>query len=608
MRDKNEIELYYIYAILGRLRSLVPTTIGRLSINQSMFPKRFVYKLINDRLSESVELAEKLAAALFRRLLSSEFGHQQQQQQRNGQLVDTAERQRIESITGDAGLFYPELEEYFHCTLCNVHDFLVNLDWHELILEDLPTKSDSNYIKSKLPHLDVLIQFRKLLVNSNALKTINTTKEVSPKTESGIPSPHDKATTGKSPAKSSPMKSNLSKRSPESPGPRRRVRFNDSKGPIKSSTEDQSRTKKYIRDSHSILALDLMLFSLNLFVKELKRQLLEWSSSSTAGMKESMQLIRTSKRKLRVNRLILMARDREVSNTIHANILNNLVEVENTYLLEHVLYTICAQDDERLLRIHKRPHVRTFVNEFIRPDEKEVLNLLVTQILEILFELAVCEINIPPMELTGNKSRGQSKEVNKTNQENYVNLVASWLNLGEILFGPPPESAETAAKQRAIATKQVRGKSAGTGFDFKSSSRILNQMDNLHELVRHILSDLVEQLNSKRHVEYCLHLLHRGMGHCLELISQQLNTQLSFVRKASAGGQTIGASDNDAGHIDKVAIKIRYLKLIHICSSMDSLIKELLQTAAINVSADSMLSSGQLSRLIDESTKQMESI
>lgn len=603
--DESESELYYIYTVLGRLRSLLPTTIDRLSVNQSIFPNRFVYKLIDDRLKELKILAENLATALFRRLNS------EPSQRTNERLVDASARQHVAkpSATGSGeGGSCPELDEYFHCALCNIHDFLINLDWHEPILDDRLKKSDEKYINSKIPHMKEFIEFRKkLLVDKNTIKIAPLKVPDNSMAKSSAMSTLDNNLRV--------LRSNLAtKRSPESPGAKRRVRFNVSKGPAKDLPQDNPRLRKCIRDSHSILALDLTLFALHMFAAELKRQLSIWSTESTASMKESMGLIRLSRRKLRVNRLIAMAKDREVSNAVHANILNNLTEMESVYLIDHVLGTVYAHDEERLLKLYKQPHVRTFVNEFTRNDEKEILNLVATQILDILFELAICEINMPPIELIGNR-RTKPKEVgaDKTGPENYLNFVASWLNLDKILFGSKVKT-ETMIKQTAGATTLVKAKSADAGFDFKSSSRLLNQMDNLHELMRHILTDLVSQINCKRHLEYCLHLLHRGMGKCLESIANQLETQLNSTKKVLLAQQKQALREASSieqlnlPNMDRIAIKIRYLKLIHISSSMDNLIKEFSQIADIASNTDSMVSSSRLMRLIDECTRQMESI
>lgn len=600
--DGNETEVYYIYAVLGRLRSMVPKVINRLSVNQSMFPKRFVYKLINDRLNEADKLAATMATALFRRLGSSEF-------ERRGKLVDSAEQG---ATVTEPSSTCPELDEYFHCVLCNIHDFLINLDWHDAILEESPTKSDDRYINSNLPFLKKFILFRKLLVGKNALK-MAAAKSSKIVAKSEIISTLDQAN-------SRIIRSSLSTRrsSPESPGPRRRVRFNKSQvSKVEDLSQDDPRLKRYFSDSHSILALDLTLFAMHLFVLELKRQLSEWLSVSTISMKESMQLIRTSTRKLRVNRFILMVKDREISNVLHASILNNLHEIESTYLLGHLLATVCAQDEERLMGLYKQPHIRIFVNEFNREDEKEILNMVSTQILEILFELTICEINMPPIELTSDKrSKSKTSGASTITQENYLNFITSWLNIDKILLGSKMQP-QTAIKQSAAAAKQVKGRIAGNEFDFKSSSRILNQMDNLHELMKHNLTNLVDQIHSKRHVEYCLRLLYAGAGQCLELITRQLELQLDSTKKVSVARQkravrqaSIGSVDGvQSGNVDMIAIRIRYLKLIHISSSMDSLIREIAESNAISMTnADSTTGRNTLSRLIDDLTKQMESI
>lgn len=212
--------LIYIYKILRLLK-------GK---NVRLFSKRYLLKLIDERLIKLETFADVLVAKLFKRLAK-----------KSGNKLTTLR-------SGEFTTKCAELDEYFHLSLYYLHDFVIELDWHEPVIEDLH-EEDLAYIRARLKQIDIFLQSREVLSSNMAVK-----KSLDGMAPKSVKSPSRK------------VKSNLSMRSSrvDSPTRKRRIRFQDS------SPKNEPIRQQDIQDSHSILALDLLIYSLNIFVTKVR--------------------------------------------------------------------------------------------------------------------------------------------------------------------------------------------------------------------------------------------------------------------------------------------------------------------------------------------------
>lgn len=566
-------ELQYIYVILRKLKNIRRTELklsprsNALDFENSLFPRRFLLKLIDERLSFLNDLAKQLAAELFRQIIKDV----KQNEQSN--LPTLAETKRS------------ELDEYFHQSFYHLHDFMIELDWYESDVDDL-SKSDAKYIQSKLIHVNKFLSFRKSLATNDA----STKAKVSAKSDgnkSPVVSPVSNRRQFKSPPIQASIKSSLSSKKGKLDSPRRRVRFSDSTKTV--NQDDDSLSSVQIKSDgyeQSILALDLLIYALNVFVKLLYSQLTNWADSSESTVAEALELLKESKRKLRTNQLLSISKKIKYFIDIYLTVLSYLHDVKNVYLRDYVLRIICTGDTERSLMLYKSPRVESFSKIIGLEVESKIILSLANQCLQLLLDLITSEINLPPVELESDSRTKTRKEVGKS-RENYLNFIASWLNFGGNAF----ESTNKTRKQQQQPNTQEAnsaGQSRNTtktstldsgGGPFKSSSRILAQMENLNELMRNIFTQVSDRIRSQQQLRYFLELIYCGVNKSFDLMEPQLSNQLN-ARRNDGKKLKSTLSSEDLESISKsaelITVRVRCLKLIQILSSLDNQIKDLL--------------------------------
>lgn len=514
MQSNESSDLQYIYVTLRKLN--YP---GR----RQLFPRRFLCKLLDERLADLFDLAQELVSELFKNLGNSRDGG--------------ATKPQIGTIKTKHPAGSPELEEYFHYCLYYIHDFLIELGWHESNLEDL-SGEDSEYVRLRLKSFSAFLKFQ------SALKSQNTF--------------------GRRGVKSI-------KSSPSGRVSKRRVRFVDSPQPIKDEAD------------LSTFALDLLLFALNMFVQHLCNHLAE-SETSAADLRSSMNLIRESRTKIRANQVNTISKQIRSANNVFLVVLDQLSAIQRTYLTDHVVRIICARDSERFFRCHKYQQISVYIERLEMDAGGKIVARLADNCLQVLLDLLVSEINFPPVELLA-ETRTRSREEVVKSRENYFNFLTSWLNLD--------------TTQKRTSTELLRSKIsresnlANDGVHFKSSSRILAQMDNISELIREFLDEIVQRMNNGQQLKYFLELIHLGFDKSFELITSQLIPQLTDIQKKN--------SKSIAQSVDSIAIKVRCLKLIHLLTSVDSLIID--SAARANIRVEERLLSTKLIEFTEVCTK-----
>jgi len=541
-------DLYYMYAVISKLEPIRQAEClgnpkaGNTSISVRLFPRSFLLKLLERRLITLDEVGTNLALALLNRLSS---------EQKEG------ERLFREELVNNPTSSYPELDEYFHYGLYYLYDFLSELDWYETSFDEI-SKLELAYVDSRLQYMSEFLQFQKTLTEVGA-RNFGRPQSV----KSSAQSPRESST-----LPSTRIKSSLSSNRAESPRTRRHVRFIDSPG--RQTREQSPAVPRSPSIVHSSLALDLLIFSLHLFARQLSKHLVSWINSKS-GFNESLDLIRNAKHRIRTAKLYTISGNMKNLTDLHLSVLDHLIAMRESYLTKRVLGIICIHDTERALRLNRTPRTVTYMLGMLPQVEQTIVLSLANQCLQLLADLVTSEINLPPAELAAD-TKSRSREEATKSRENFFNFLTSWLDVDKIVFG-------TRKANKVLATKKDFGQKTesvakvstlATGGKFISSSRILAQMDNLGEMMRDLIGGIADRLRRNKFLlEYCLKLIFCG----LEQFSSVLEEQLSLQLKTSIRLDAQGASTTTG--LDLIAAKIRYLKFIHIFSSIDSLLEEM---------------------------------
>lgn len=597
MNQTNEaFELYHIYLILRKLNYNFTSKDGK---NKSLFPIEFIIKLLNERLWMLNNFGEKLTKNLFKRLNTKKSNVQQ--------IVLNNE------IDNPYTTRCLELDEYFHYSLYYLHDFVIELNWHDPDLYDdtLEKNNAYKYVKKNLAFIEDFYLFKKKistlnfspndLVNDQTKETVTRksperTVTLSPQQTIVTFDENEQSTTANSKRSIKTIKSSLSmgnsriidanarsSKVVQSPSRKKRIRFKDS------SPEDlsnvMSRRKRDLRDSQSILALDILLYSMNLFVENVYKQLMLKSNDYLNDLKEYMNIIRDSRTKIRSRQLNSISIQIKKSNDIYLTVLEHFYDLRKIYLSDLLLTIMSAKDSPRLVRLYKKPHVKAFIENISGSIEKRVISNLVSQCSQLLSDLIVCELNIPPIELDniykGNNKKSRDNIIRS--RENYLNFITSWLNVDDIVFGflNPRKQQEQQSESNYINNNDrvATNSTLASAQRFKSSSRILSQMDNLNDLMKDLLTEISSRIQSKEQLKFFLELLHLNFEKLFDIITNQLLIQMSNVKEENRKQADVDEEANtDFENVNKslnlITVKIRCLKLVHVISSLDKLINQ----------------------------------
>lgn len=584
----DDIELSYIYATLRKLKCVRNSELankiglsGKSRLDESIFPRRFLLKLLDARFADLDELAGNLVSNLFRRLVKKAKSKEES---------PLAVKQTIQSSSSLPSSKCIELDEYFHCCLYYLHDFFLELNWHEPDIETLGCG---------LKYIDDFFVFQKDLTNFGA-------KLMSPKSPGVANKSPEKIQRVQKSAVTEQLKSSLALGSKlESPMRKRRVRFEDTtkKGhkSIQTGTKDLD-----LKESHSVLALDLLLFSLSLFSQRLDDCLKEWASSPTSGSADLMILIRESKQKLRTNQLSSIAKQIKQSNDIYLTMLDYLSDLRRIYLRDYIVGIICAPRPGSSFVTYKTSRVGSLMQKTVLEVEAKVVLGLAEQSLQVLIDLVTSEMNLPPVEM-GADTKSRSRDEMVKSRENYLNFMTSWLNVGDFVFGTSVQKkhsfSQSGRNNKEISTLANSG-------PFKSSTRLLAQMDNLNELMRDLLSEICDRIKNQQQLKYFLDLAHSGLDHFFDVVSAQLVSQLASARTRVTSKTLANEQLNDVKNlnysIDLIAAKVRCLKFIQILTSIDKLIRE--TSAKTKVELVDLKLSSKLVKFTETCTQQTGSV
>lgn len=582
-------ELRYIYAILRRLKATRKAEFNQGSkinpsgLEVSLFSREFLLNILEERLSALDGFAKELVSGLFKKL-----------NKKVAKLNEGSEITPIRSNTLKSKCH--ELDEFFHYSLYYLHDFIIELDWHESDVdwqEELP----------ELIYINNFIDFRRALNNFvQKLKTVNDTKTST--TESTL-------TVGaETSLEVRPLKSNLSSTRSASPGRKRRVRFED-ESPDESNESEYRVTMsndKERKDIQSLLALDLIIYAMNLFIQQLSGHLDEFASNST-GLRELLIPIKESKKKIHTAQLNSISRKIKNSNDVYLTVLDFLFDLRKTYMIDYVFGIVCANDSDNSSSHQKNPRIGIFVQKIEFDVERKLIEQLAHRSLQILVDLITSEISLPPVELKAETTTKSREEVNKS-RENYLNFISNWLNIDDVVFGSAKTKKRTkdvdVKKHEAPEGKLAKESTLANGGKYKSSSRILAQMENLNELARDLFDQILNRMQSLQQIKYFLELIHLGFEDSFDIISDQIYSQLSSLRRKAPEKNLSSSNSNDlsavSNSIDLITAKVRSLKLIHIMSSIDKLIKEVAIKRKVELSERSLDS--KLNKFIDQSGQQ----
>lgn len=608
-------ELQYIYSTLRRVKCIekfesnASLKANVFSFDASLFPKIFLLKSIDERLEDIEELAEEFCRHLFKQI-----GGRPKQIDKE-ELKQTKTDATVQRIF-DKNVKYPDLDEYFHSSLYYLHDFLIDINWHEADL-DILSKADLAYVNNNLKFFQAFLAFQKVL-NNLILQTrqspVSTKAESSPapgwfvrrlqSAGSSSPGGSQGAGSQQKALKSSLSLAGLDKPRVDSPAARRRVRFKVDETTIrrknraiKSTSTRETQQIEYtkqsavderdLRENHSILAFNLLLYSMNIFIQQLSNKLVEWLESN--DIIESLNLLTGSKQKLRTAQLVNVAKKIKVSNDVYLTVLEYLAEIKQTYLIENIHNTLIAKDSKRLYDLYKVPRINIYMKKIGQDVESKILVRLVNQNLQIVLDLIVSDINLPPVELDG-QTKTKTRDQIARGTDNILNFVTNWFGIDDVLFGfskptkkdstlkvSQPDQQQQQQQRRRNDPMAFKESTLSLGVQFKSNSRILNQMDNLIELIRNLLKTILDRIRGQQQMDYLLRLFLAGMEGTFGSISSQLIAQIEQINESKGPERT--NKDLDA---DSITIKVRCLKLIHIMTSTNELLKQF----AINSKVD----------------------
>lgn len=561
-------ELQYIYSILRVVNQICTTTMnGRKdSIETRLFSNKFILKLLDQKLARLDSIATVLVSSLFKRLTK--------------RTKRTLDEQLV--LEGDlAPIKCFELDEYFHQSLYNLYNFVIEFDWHKpLDFDNLP-RGDRAFVRTKLTYLNNFILFRELLLTREILQTEEAKEKPLEERNKSL--------------KSSLILGRQSSSRTDSPATRRRVRFDglSDSDYVRTNESLYEISRRNLKETHSILALELLIYSQNVFVQCMLNELFEWTSSSAIDLKGTLTFIKNSKQKIRVNQLTSISRQIKNLIDVYLSILSNIASVKKEYLIDEVLEIVCAHDSARLLKLYKIPRVDAFFARVELDAERTLLVHLVENCSQLLLDLITSEINLPPIEFNTETSTRSREEMTKS-RDNYLNFISSWLNIDDIVFGHIKPKKKVSMEEQPQNQKGKKDSTLANAVGgFRSSSRILGQMDNLTELIRVLMSEVTERLQTHQQLLYFFKLMQFGINQAFDTTSNQLSHQFDSLRRfepsVSFNLKNLDQIEGLNQSVDSIALKIRCLKCIHIFSSISKIVREFSTKSNIELQAQERL-------------------
>ena len=529
------------------------TTYSNAPRGSRLLSRRHLLQLLEERLVRANKKAVSASSILFKKI--GKYAAKRSAEDRVAtDPPDVLAKTKTIGFHGSPSAKYVELDEYFHHCLFHLHDFLINLNWHEPNLNEM-TKSDSDFAMEKLTLMSEFIRFQKNL-DTLAVREANRSTYVSVKMPVGQSSyfvqTAKRLQTSDSKA-SSPLRKTLSHI-----GRKKRVRFVSSPGAQKSSSPSASKKLapenssklalaarqdlemdqrlsevllQDLRDNHSVYALDLLIFSLNLFIQKLSDRLVDWSEQQYENNSNSDRLVQLlcEKQKLNKTQLKPFIKRSKAYFDVHLAALDYLTEIKQTYLIKIIATTLISRDSERVQTNFKQPRLTCYLQRISQDVEGKIIIRLVRQVLRLILDLVHVEVNLDPLEL----ERGH---------ENVSNFIVYWLNSDQILLNESNKPA------KACARAQPEPLAKGT----TPSSCILTQLDSLSELMRALATSIVNRLRNPQQIRFFLETLGSGQDQAFGEISKKI--------EANNGG---------------VAAKIRYLLCTHIKESLKASLTQL---------------------------------
>lgn len=517
--------------------------------SDKLFPTRFLMKLLDERFVELDSIADSLVKSLFRRL-----------------TVPGYQESEARSTCGSKS--YPEIDEYFHHALYYVYDFYIEFDWHENDMIEL-TKSDEDYVNANLGQSSKFLEFKKILEGKSIRSRVSSNKtpegwyviKVASQALDELNHTSSAITTYRS----------------DSPSNRRRVRFKEAAKNLKGVEISRSAAQGDNRNAESrksILALKLLLYSLNIFIGHLANHLIDLLKNYNPDVQ--LDVIIRSKKKLKVKQLQSISVQIKQTNDLYLTSLDCLCELKSVYLKDYISRTLCARDSEITMKRYKAPILDYFHQMIGLNVDRKILYRLSKQFLQLYFNLLITDLNLPPVELNASTETRSSKDMHKS-RTNVLNFIRNWLRIDDIIFGsnvPKRRSLEADLSQANLVYTNPRlvnesrnTKETSTLANFRSSSRILAQADNLSELFADFLSQIVSRVKPKTHIRYCLEIIYAGFNEFFDPVSKELWGQMWGLKDAITVSNKITSADDlklIGGNINSLVVKTRILKLIHV--------------------------------------------
>lgn len=592
-------ELSHIYVALRRLKCLQTRATGgtndRVSLDTSLFPKTFLLKQLDERLKEFADMATQICTDLFKQVGG--------QAKRGG--ASTRDSQLAVDPQSNA-IRYPEFHEYFHSCIHRLYDFTISFCWHEIDIRSI-SNTDSEYVANHLKFIANLFTFQDTLVeliNKDELRMFALAR---------AKKPTDQANSKGSPQKKSNIRDSPGRR--DSPKAQRRVRFKDlppERSYVPADDDRSQMERKDLRDNHSVFALDLLIYGINIYVQRLADALFDWSSGVQTDLDQVIDSISDSKTKIRARQLQVIAKKIKIYNDVHLTVLDHLDEIKRTYLIRNVSGALLALDARKLLKNFKIPRIRVYIQRIGLDVEAKILLRLAKQCLQIFFNLIICEMNTDPTQPPGSKA-------NKSH-ENVMNFVFNWLKVDQVLFGEnkprgplnsaskqPTEQAENLSDQFRRPQLVAKTSTLSVNEKYQSSSRILAQADNLGEFMREFVDMIAERLRHEQQLKYFLEVIAIGLTQVFQVVAPQLEQQLLEAKSLDTGAKTtltglslkvdatrfqrdgnkeLATLTNTNLSVHLLVVKLRCLKFVHVISLADKIVANKAASRKIDLDCD----------------------
>lgn len=545
-------ELQNIYIVLRKLQDVQDNLWSNKQIhvqNQplgvSSFGRNFIYKFLNEILSAMDRQALRLAGKLIERIVNKS---------RQACL------NRTQKLQPEFVEINPvEFDEYFHLCLFHLYDRVCELNWHEVRdVCDLP-EIESLSVKANLLHTRGFIIFQATLYSKTSQlrqeKRQNPTSAAQSQPSSPILRQH------KSNLSSSATTSSLSGK--------KRVRFDTSM----TSQSADSPGRRGIEETgyRHILALSVTMYGLSLFLERFVKSLITRSQIDSVKLYER---IRGGKQRFKHNQLQTLQARLMCINVSYMQALSLMDVVRRNYLTDRLLNVVCARSSSQMLRHKMRPLIRALDLTQIVRGETQLISSLSALWLQVVVDLIVNDINLPPSELDA-ETASLSRDDVKRSRENQTDFISSLLNLNT--------SGRKEKRSMLISDKEVANRNLAKTSIVHSSSRILAHTDSLCELFRFLMNDTTCFLKSPDQVEYFIKFTSKGIIRVFELITVQLQAQIDQLHAVTASSTELDGTFKGikalARNIDQVAIKVRCLKCNSIFAAIERCLKNICERA-----------------------------